>query len=293
MKRTVVPTIIFVLVIALVVCFFWVALKDVQFGHESSGLLEVSFLDVGQGDATYIETSSGVQVLIDGGRGDRAVLRELPKVMGFFDRSLDMVVATHPDSDHIGGLIDVLKRYDVDTILMTNNEGDSPAYDAFMDAVRREGAEVREVKRGEVYGLGVGEQGSTTLTVLFPDRDVRKLENNTSSIITRLSYGDVDVLLTGDSPSAIERYLVEIDGTALRSEILKVGHHGSRTSTDSQFLEMVKPRYGIISAGKDNDYGHPHKEVMETLSLYNVETLNTADVGRITIESDGKEFWFR
>jgi competence protein ComEC len=293
MKRTVVPMLILMAVIVLVVSFFWLALKDITIRPQSSGLLEVSFLNVGQGDATFIESPSGMQVLIDGGRNDRAVLRELPKVMGFFDRSIDMIVATHPDSDHIGGLIDVLKRYDVDTILMTNNEGDSPAYDAFMEAVQNEGALVREVKRGEVYDLGVGGGGSTTLTILFPDRDVRTLENNTSSIVAQLSYGDFDVLLTGDSPQAIERYLVELDGTALRSEVLKVGHHGSRTSTDSQFLEMVKPKYGIISAGKDNDYGHPHKEVMETLSLYNVESLNTADVGTIILESNGAELWFR
>lgn len=293
MKRTVVPTIIFVLVIALVVFFFWFVLKEITLSPKASGVLEVSFLDIGQGDATFIESPSGVQVLVDGGRNDRAVLRELPKVMGFFDRNIDMVVATHPDSDHIGGLIDVLKRYDVDTILMTNNVNDTPAYGAFMVEVEREGATILEAKRGQVYDLGVGGAGSTTLTILFPDRDVEHLESNTSSIVARLSYGEADLLLTGDSPSAIERYLVELDGTALRSEVLKVGHHGSRTSTDSQFLEMVQPKYGIISAGKDNDYGHPHKEVMELLSLYNVEPRNTADLGTIMIESDGNEFWFK
>lgn len=293
MKKAIVPSVIFLIVITMVVCFFWVAFKEVKFGHEPSEYLRVSYLDIGQGDATFIESPTGVQVLVDGGRNDRAVLRELPKVMGFFDRRIDMVVATHPDSDHIGGLIDVLKRYDVDTILMTNNVNDTPAYDAFMVEVRREGATILEAQRDQVYDLGLGESGSTTLTILFPDRDVEHLESNTSSIVARLSYGEADFLLTGDSPSAIERYLVELDGTALRSEVLKLGHHGSRTSTDSQFLEMVKPKYGIISAGKNNEYGHPHKEVMELLSVYNVEPRNTADLGTITIESNGKEFWFK
>lgn len=291
MKRTVVPMLILIAVIVLVVSFFWLTLKEITFRPQSSGLLEVSFLDVGQGDAILIESPIGYQVLIDGGRNNRAVLRELPKAMGFFDRSIDMVVATHPDSDHIGGLIDVLKRYEVATVLMTNNEGGTPAYDAFIEAVKKEGATILDAKRGQVYDLGVGETGSTTLTILFPDRDVRTLENNTSSIVARLSYGEADMVFTGDSPSAIERYLVALDGTALRSEVLKLGHHGSRTSTDAQFLEMVQPKYGIISAGKDNEYGHPHREVMDLLAQYNVETRNTADVGTITLISNGKELW--
>jgi len=291
MKRTVVPMLILIAVIVLVVSFFWLTLKEITFRPQSSGLLEVSFLDVGQGDAILIESPIGYQVLIDGGRNNRAVLRELPKAMGFFDRSIDMVVATHPDSDHIGGLIDVLKRYEVATVLMTNNEGGTPAYDAFIEAVKKEGATILDAKRGQVYDLGVGETGSTTLTILFPDRDVRTLENNTSSIVARLSYGEADMVFTGDSPSAIERYLVALDGTALRSEVLKLGHHGSRTSTDAQFLEMVQPKYGIISAGKDNEYGHPHREVMDLLAQYNVEPRNTADVGTITLISNGKELW--
>jgi competence protein ComEC len=231
-------------------------------------------------------------VLIDGGR-DATILRRLPEVMSFFDRSIDVVIATHPDSDHINGLIDVLERYDVTTIVMTNNVNDTPAYEAFIRAVEGEGATIVLASRGQILDLGRGEAGSTTLTILFPDRDVKNLESNTSSIIAKLSYGDADFMLTGDAPRAIETYLVDLDGTALRSEILKVGHHGSRTSTDPQFLEMVQPKFGIISSGKDNDYGHPHKEVLDTLRTYGVETKNTADVGSIMLSSNGKEIWFK
>jgi competence protein ComEC len=232
------------------------------------------------------------RVLIDGGRGDNAVLRALPLVMGPFDRKIDVVMATHPDSDHIGGLIEVLRRYEVASIIITDNESDTPVYEAFMEAVMHEGAELRYAQRGQVFDLGLGAGGSTTLTILFPDRSVRDLESNTSSIVAKLSYGNADVLLTGDAPSSIETYLVDIDGTALQSEVLKVGHHGSRTSTDAAFVEMVQPQLGIISAGKDNDYGHPHKEVMDTLRSHMVETKNTADVGSILMRSNGKEIWF-
>lgn len=267
------------------------------FSNEWSGvqaaqdeLLQVSYLNVGQGDASFIESSNGTQVLIDGGR-DASVLQELPKVMGNFDRTIDLVVATHPDLDHIGGLVHVLERYEVKAILMTDNVNDTPAYTAFLEAVKQEGAPVLMARRGQIYDLGSGQSGSTTLTILFPDRPVRDLESNTSSIILRLSYGQADFLFTGDSPQSIEMYLVSLPDSVLQSEVLKAGHHGSRTSTAAAFAAAVRPAYAIISAGKDNDYGHPHKEVIDILRELNVETKNTADQGSIFLESNGSQIW--
>ncbi len=259
---------------------------------EPDGLLHVSYLDVGQGDATFIESPTGMQVLIDGGR-DTSVLTELPKAMGYFDRTIDLVVATHPDMDHIGGLVHILKRYDVKAILMTDNESDTPAYTAFLRAVKEEGATVLNARRGQVYDMGSGSEGSTTLAVLFPDRDMRDAESNTSSIVLRLSYGNADFLFMGDSPQAIETYLVSLSNSVLQTEVLKVGHHGSRTSSAEAFIKAVSPASAIISAGKDNDYGHPHKEVMDILKKYNVATKNTADVGSIFLESDGNQIRFK
>lgn len=284
---------LFFLLVVLLTAFIAVLSRDITLSKGTSGNLTVAFLDVGQGDATFIESPSGTQVLIDGGRGDNAVLRGLPEVMGPFDRSIDVVIATHPDADHIGGLVSVLERYEVRTIVLTNNVNDTPAYDAFMNAVRGEHAEVIYAMRGQTFDLGWGSAGSTTLSVLFPDRDVTNLESNTASIIAKLTYGDADVLLTGDAPDTIETYLVGIDGTLLQSEVLKVGHHGSRTSTAATFVAAVTPQIGIISAGKDNDYGHPHREVMTTLEQFGVSTKNTADVGSIFMESDGSRIWFK
>lgn len=282
----------FVLLLAfiLVGALFW----STSAGGSSAApnVLKVHFLDVGQGDAVLIESPSGTQVLIDGGPNN-TVLRELTKVLGFFDRHIDLVIATHGDQDHIGGLVDVLTRYEVDGVLMTENESDTPVGDAFYAAVEAEGSTVYYARRGQVYDLGRGEAGSTTLTILFPDRDPRGLESNLSSIVAKLSYGDMDVMLTGDSPKAVEEYLVELYGTALESEVVKAGHHGSDTSSSESFLRATDPVLGVFSAGKDNAYGHPHRDVVALFAELGIETQNTAEVGSVLIVSDGNTFEIR
>lgn len=255
------------------------------------GLLKVAFLDVGQGDAILIGSPSGTQVLIDGGRGSQ-VLSQLSQELGFFDETIDMVVATHPDADHIGGLIDVLEAYTVDHILMTENAPDTPVYAAFMRAVEREGATVRYARAGQVYDLGEGAAGSVSLRILFPDTDPSALKSNDSSIVAQLAYGETEYLLTGDAPSQVEVQLVAEMGTLLESEVLKLGHHGSKTSTSDTFVTAAAPFFGIISAGKDNSYGHPHPSVIETLERHGVRALSTADEGTIVSYSNGIEVWF-
>ncbi len=253
------------------------------FGRAGTDTLRVTFFDVGQGDAVFIESPTGVQVLIDGGP-DAGVLRVLAREMGFFDRSIDVVIATHPDADHVGGLPDVFARYDVASVLLTENTGESATADAFREYARSEGAGITIARHGMTYDLG----GGAHLTVLFPDRDVAMLESNTSSIIVRLTYGEHEFLFTGDAPQSIEDYLVVTYGDALRSDVLKVGHHGSRTSTSELFVAAVNPTYAIISAGEDNRYGHPHKDVLDVLTQAGVITKNTADEGSISFVSDGE-----
>lgn len=254
-------------------------------GHQQSGLM-VHFLDVGQGDAIFIETPDGIQILVDGGP-DSSVLRELGKIMEINDRTIDMIVGTHPDKDHIGGLTDVLERYVVGTVLTTENKGESEVAALYRKLIDEEGAETIYARRGQVFSLNT----STTLEVLFPDTDPSEMESNTSSIVLQLHYGDTTFMLTGDSPKSIEEYLVLRDGEHLKSNVLKVGHHGSRTSTSELFLDEVDPEYAVISAGKANRYGHPHIEVTDLLFNYGVETLSTAELGTITFLSDGSSVW--
>lgn len=277
------------IVLSLIVLFGFGVWVDVLFINTHQGIyFEAHFLDVGQGDATLFETPDGVQVLIDGGR-DASVLRTLALEMSFFDRSIDMVIATHPDSDHIAGLIDVLKRYEVKTIIVTENENDTPTAAAFAAAVGAEGAELIYARAGQVFQLGA----STTLTILFPDRNPVGFESNASSIISKVQYGDIGFIVTGDAPKSIEEYLVRQYGEALESEVMKVGHHGSDTSTAETFVSAVSPQYAVISAGKDNRYGHPHQEVLDRLRTQPLQVFETSKEGTVSFQSDGTKVWFK
>ena len=243
--------------------------------------LTVTFLDVGQGDAILIETFDGIEVLVDGGATNQ-VLAELAATLGSFDRTIDMVVATHPDADHIGGLVGVFERYDVASVLLTENESDTSVNDAFRERVVSEGAEVFIARQGQHIALGA----STTLSILYPDANPTDMESNASSIVAKLSFGETDVLLTGDAPASVEALLVARYGDALESEILKFGHHGSRTSTSESFLAAVDAVHGIVSAGAENKYGHPHAEVIDRALEYGLSVWETSD-GRVTFVSDG------
>lgn len=250
------------------------------------GVLTVAFLDVGQGDAIFIETPDGVQVLIDGGP-DSGVVRELSKVMPFFDRSLDVVIATHSDKDHIGGLVDVLSRYEVETIVRTENKNDTDVAKRFDEGQEQEGAEVFLARSGQQLQLGA----STTLLILSPEGNPTQWESNTASIVAQLEYGEHTFMLTGDAPVNIEEYIATNYSSVIESDVLKLGHHGSRTSTSDIFLDTVLPKFAVVSAGEDNSYGHPHQEVVSALTKRGIEILETGNEGTIVFKSDGKRLW--
>lgn len=255
-------------------------------GKVDEGLLTVAFLDVGQGDAIFIETPDRVQVLIDGGP-DSGVVRELSKQLPFFDRTLDVVLATHSDKDHIGGLIDVLESYQATTIIRTENKNDTEVAALFDTMQSDEGAEVYFARAGQQLQLGA----STTLLILSPQSNPAEWESNTASIVAQLQYGESTFMLTGDAGVNIEEYLAETYGTLLQSDVLKLGHHGSRTSSGDIFLDAVSPQYGVVSAGANNSYGHPHGEVVEALEKRDIEMLETAAGGTLVFKSDGRTLW--
>jgi competence protein ComEC len=245
--------------------------------------LTVAFLDVGQGDATFIKTPDGHQMLIDGGPNS-SVLRELGKVMPFYDRSIDVVLATHADQDHIGGLVEVLKRFKVDLFIETNTTSTSAVYRELEDLIKEKNIKKEIITSPEILTLGSG----TEFNILYPMQDTAGWDTNDSSIVGKLIYGNNSFLLTGDSPQKIEKYLVGKYGTSLKSDVLKVGHHGSKNSSSEIFIGTVSPTYSIISAGLDNRYGHPNKEALDILNQFGSQILKTMGGGMIEFKSDGQ-----
>lgn len=261
--------------------FIWSAVARA----DNVGVLTVAFLNVGQGDAIYIEAPNGNQMLVDGGPPSGAVLRELGRVMPFWDRSLDVVLATHPDQDHVGGLPSVLARMRTDNVITTENTSDTGAYGAFEKAILKEGSRRVLARADEKIILDEG----VVFEILFPNMNTAGWETNTASIVARLSYGDQSFFFTGDSPLSVEKYLVGKNGSALHSSVLKLGHHGSKTSSSKVFLSAVLPEYAVVSAGKDNKYGHPHKEVTDLLAELKIPSISTADHGTVIFRTDGAD----
>lgn len=266
-------------------CVIWYALIN----ENREGILTVTMLDVGQGDAIYIEAPNGNQVLIDGGP-PKNILRELGKVMPFYDRTIDMLILTNPDTDHMAGFIDVLKRYRVGEMVESGTVSETAVYSELEKRMDEEELVKTKAERGMV--VLIDEKHNVYLHILFPDRDVSGLSRNDGSIIMKLVYEDTSYMFTGDTTVKMEKYLIYM-GDDIESNVLKVGHHGSKTSSSEEFLRAVKPDLAIISAGKGNSYGHPHKDVVAILDQLDIDYLVTANYGRISTLSDGKKVWLK
>jgi competence protein ComEC len=258
-------------------CIWYAVIREFR-----NGLLTVSFLDIGQGDSIFIDAPSGRQVLIDGG-ANGAVLRELSKVIPWYDRTIDVVIPTHPDADHIGGLVDVLPRYKVGMIVHSDVEGDTATAKALVNEIAREGAQQIIARRGQIIDLGSG----AYIEILSPDRSVTQVETNTGCVITRLVYGKTSFMLPCDAPKEIENYLVRLDAGDLHSDVLKAGHHGSKNSSSELFIGFVSPSYVVFSRGCNNKYGHPAPEVVALFERFGIPILDTCKNGTITFVSDG------
>jgi competence protein ComEC len=265
---------------------------DVLLGLYSSGLrqsyMEVVFFGVGQGDSAFIETSRNHQILLDGGP-DSTVLEKLEEEIPLFDRTIDLVILSHPDSDHITGLLEVLKRYEVLNVLWSGAEKDSALLDEWNNLLSVEGANVFIAERG--LGLSFGE--SESLEVIYP---LESLEGetipnmNNSSVVFRLVYGETSFLFTGDIYKEVEEEILASEAF-LNSDVLKISHHGSKTSTGEEFLTAVSPRIAVISCGVDNSYGHPHAETLEVLNKYGINIFRTDQQGDIKLISDKNKIY--
>ena len=251
---------------------------------ETRSGLKVAFLDVGQGDAIFVEAPNGNQVLIDGGP-NKAVLRELSKQMPFYDRTIDGIVITHPHLDHYGGLVDVLDNYKIDFEMDSGNDNtESKGFDVYIKKLEEEKAKRIFAKRGMRVNLDKG----LYLDILLPVINKKGMSAHDEMVVARLVYINSSFLLTGDMEENLENFLLSFGGS-IKSDVLKVGHHGSKTSTSENFLGLVNPELAIISAGKNNKYGHPHQKVTNRLAQFEIPILRTDEKGTIIIKSDGEK----
>lgn len=271
------------------------------FALESSPVLKVDFLDVGQGDSAFIETPQKHQILIDGGPSSD-VLQKLSERMPFWDKTIDLVILTHPESDHMQGLFSVLQRYNVNYVLWTGIVRSTPEFEkwasvlklkqkpdaSFLASFFLSQGSVKEIIAKE--GAKV-KAGNAEIDILYPQENLsgKELKNksaNDTCVVAKLIYGNNSFLFTGDISSVAEKELINSKENIL-SDVLKVAHHGSKYSTSDLFLKNIQPEYAVISVGK-NSYGHPTPEVLQRLSNYDINVLRTDQAGDINMISDGK-----
>lgn len=269
---------------ALIMSFFLIFFVYLKY---DDGKMHLVICDVGQGDAIFIRTPEGADILIDGGP-DKKVLECLSDNMPFWDRTLEVVILTHPDSDHLTGVVDVIKRYKVIKFLTQSRPGKTDIYQLFTNVLADKKLSANHLSAGDKLILKSG----VSLKVLWP-KEVSKTEIaqkvsnvplNESSVIILLKYENFEALLTGDAGSQVMDMIAEEAGDI---DVLKVPHHGSKTGMSSHFLNSIDAEIAIISSGKNNRYNHPAEESLDLLSKANVKTYKTDDLGQIEIVSDG------
>lgn len=257
-----------------------------QASERRSGILAVSFLDIGQGDSIYIEAPNGRQMIIDGGPNE-SLMSALPDVLQYGDKTIDVLVVTNPDADHYSGFLPLIDSYEIGAIVESGTTSDTALYNSFQDLISEKGILHLEAYAGQRIILD--KENDVYLEILFPDRDVATWDSNDGSIVSKLVYGNTSVLLMGDSTKLTEGIVVS--GSDLSGvDILKAGHHGSKTSTGLPLLQESKPNVVVISAGENNRYGHPDEETIENLNEMHIPYLVTMDEGTITFISDGEKF---
>jgi len=254
------------------------------------GKLRLVFCDVGQGDGMLLITPSGKDIVVDGGPGTK-IVDCLGQKMPFWDRTIEMVVLTHPQKDHLEGLLSVLSRYKVKMIATTGVENETELFKAWQTAIKAEGAKIYVPKAGDRLVLDSVRGQTSSMDVLWPTKDKLELwklaglsELNKSSVVLRLQMDGFCAYLTGDIPKEILEGL--IDGTC---QVLKISHHGSKTGTNQEILDSIDPKVAIIQVGK-NSFGHPHKEVLDLLASKGVKIYRNDINGIVEIESNGESY---
>lgn len=241
--------------------------------------LHVMVIDVGQGDSILITLGADDVMLIDAGEAkDAQAVKEELDERGI--TQIDVLVATHPHADHIGGMAEIINDYEIGCIYMPDMQSDSKTYESFLNTIHAKQVPILEAYAGESFALG-----SAACTIVSPAQDADKDANN-ESVMMMLDYLDSEFLFMGDAEEWAEEQILSA-GYNIDADVLKVAHHGSYTGTSEAFLKAVSPDYAIISCGKDNKYGHPHEETLELLNEYSINTLRTDVSGDVLFVSDG------
>lgn len=248
---------------------------------------QIHMLDVGQGDSFLLVTPEQNHILYDGGPGN-AVLMELSAVMPYMLDKIDLMVISHPDKDHIEGLAYVLDRFDVGAVLMSAPEHDTLLFKTIIDKLDDLPVYIADDDTDFAFG-------DTYLDVLYPFEPIfgkAARNSNNTSVVIKVSFGGIKLLLNGDAEKEAESAMIA-KGVDLKADILKAGHHGSSSSNTEAFLRAVDPDLFLISAGRDNSYGHPTAEVIERISKLGIDSLNTIDDGRVSLVLDERyaPFW--
>ena len=249
----------------------------------TSRLLQVHFVDVGQGDCIIVQTPGGQTVLVDGGNIDSGELvTHYLRNLGV--EELLAVVATHPHEDHIGGLITVLDSIPVKSVYMPNTTHTTATFQNFLEAIENSGANKVDVRVGKSIPTD-----ELDMAMLFMGPNSNNYQSlNDYSAVLKVSFKDISFLLTGDAEAVSESEMVDYRRN-VNSTVLKVGHHGSRTSSTAAFLEAVNPHYAVITSGTDNDYGYPHREAVNRLKAIEADIFRTDVLGTLIFQTDGED----
>ncbi|MBT4349706.1 MBL fold metallo-hydrolase [bacterium] len=253
------------------------------FSLYNKNYLQLHFLDVGQGDAILIRTPQGQNILIDGG-ADNLLLHRLGESMPWWDGTIDYLVISHYHADHMMGLMELLNKYKVKNILVTAHQPDDFLFSVWQKSLEKYSLQATIVFAGDSWQL------AEDLSMQVISADSQHEDYNDNSLVLKLKYKNISVLLTGDLPSVEEVGLLH-NGFDLSSEILKVAHHGSKYSSSLEFLQAVRPKLCIIQSGINNKFNHPHPETLERLSQVDCQVLRNDLEGIITILSDGQTWW--
>ena len=273
--------------------FFLLLTPIISTGEE----LTVAFINVRQGDGTVIQTPAGKTIIIDAGKGaspysswDAGKKAVAPYLKEKGIKKIDMIVATHPDWDHIGGIPYLLENFEVETVLDNGVPHTTESYKRYLDLIKKKGIKYMIASPGQVLDWGDG----VTAEVLAPHGTIeerqRSRDLNNGSIVIKLTHGDVSFMLVGDGGIEEEGTITPVEGPRLKSDILRAGHHGSDSSSGDEFMNLVSPEVVIISCGKRNKYGHPKKSVIDRFERMGSKIYRTDYNGNIVVKSDGKEY---